>query len=120
MARSFRADPDDEMELRQDEDMQPEAWLTIEQVERLRAWSAERRSADPWLGSWGIRERMAFYNNLLEAGRPAWDYGRIYLNANLMRTDAVAPSYTWTQQRRDEDAERVDYGHRMSRFRVSE
>lgn len=104
---SIRGDIEEEIVLRRErEDAEARgypAWAP-DFFRKLRA-----DNAGTWLGgrSWTIAERKAYYACLLDATRPAWNYGRIYLNANEMRTgETHAPSLTTWQTHVEEDAMR--------------
>lgn len=100
---SIRGDIEEEIVLRRERD---EA-----EARGYPAWAADwcraRALARAETPGWTIAERKALYAGILDATRPAWDYGRIYLNANEMRQgETYAPSYTTWQTHVEEDAMR--------------
>ena len=104
---SLHLDPEEELQLRRERDDAEARGYPAWAPDFFRKLRAD--NAGTWLGGggWSIRERMAYYACLLDATRPAWNYGRHYLNANEMRVgETNAPSYTTWQAHVEEDAMR--------------
>lgn len=104
---SIHQDPEEEAILQAERDAAEERGYPAWAADWHRAYQASRPKG------WTIAERKAFYARVLDETRPEWNYGPIYLMANELRTgESNPPSYTQWQQRRDENAERVEYGKR--------
>lgn len=104
---SIHQDPEEEAILQAERDAAEERGYP--------AWAADWHRAyhDSRPKGWTIAERKAFYTRVLDETRTEWDYGPIYIDATEMQIGAAeAPSYTSAQRRRDENAERVEYGKR--------
>ena len=102
---SLRGDPEEEAQLQRERDDAEARGYPAWAPDWFRAYRAKQPR------SFTIAERKAFYERVLSECRPEWNYGPIYIDATEMRIgEAVPPSYTSTQERRDRDAERLEYG----------